>query len=638
MDAADFVMSVFDRTLAAYGLAVALVFGGDAFCSRARAQEGEWLLLPSSVAHEEEGVPTARRAAQQLTRALAASTPRLLPAERARARFEQRGSTAPLMVSHGDLDALARDAQMALYHVASGLPTKARQDVERALTRADKVLESLNRESLAARQLLDACLYLVRAHLQSNERQRAREQALECKRLVPDIEPDGTMHPPEVIGILAEAEAELRQREPGSLRVESVPEGCAVYINGRHLGETPYELAQLSPGEYRVQAECEEGRAGRVHRVSIGTARVVKRVDTRFEAAVQTSLDIALRYDSAEGQRSHAYADALEIGQTVGVAEVLLVLPIIDAQGKSSDVVQVDRIRMQDGKLMAAARLRIDPAGAVDEVALAGAAHDLRNGDRHDYTHEGPAALGEVYAVAIAPKLESRSGAPSPAAKLAEAPATPRPSTVATAPSKPQTTVSEPVRDDARDERASPPSPLGIVLGAVGGVATVVSWGLFASQLGLELGYSDQKQHGDDYTATLRHLERFEYIPLAVGGAGSLVLTASLPWLLPVETTPHKVPAWAIVAGSVGGAAAIAGTVFLVSGTQCSDFDVEGRCKAMLSTTHFGALLLAGSLPWLTVPVVYLLRHGSETRDTSSVSLLPAPDGRGASVSWRGRL
>ena len=89
------------------------------------AQKGEWLLLPSSVATEGEGTPSARRASQQLARVLGAGSPRLFPSERARTRFEQRGSTAPLMVSHGDLDALARDAQMALYHVASGLPARA---------------------------------------------------------------------------------------------------------------------------------------------------------------------------------------------------------------------------------------------------------------------------------------------------------------------------------------------------------------------------------------------------------------------------------------------------------------------------------------------------------------------------------
>ena len=83
----------------------------------------------------------------------------MLSPQRARGLYEQRGSTAPLSVSHTDLDALARDTQMALYHVASGLPGRARKDVERALARADLVLESLNRESLAAQQLLDACLY-----------------------------------------------------------------------------------------------------------------------------------------------------------------------------------------------------------------------------------------------------------------------------------------------------------------------------------------------------------------------------------------------------------------------------------------------------------------------------------------------
>src|SRR4029079_12187674 len=117
--------------------------------------------------HEAEGTPASRRAAQQLARSLGVGSTHVVQADRARSRFEQRGSTAPLMVSHGDLDALARDTQMALYHVASGLPGRARQDVERAMTRADKVLESLNRETLAAQQLLDACLYLVRAHLQS---------------------------------------------------------------------------------------------------------------------------------------------------------------------------------------------------------------------------------------------------------------------------------------------------------------------------------------------------------------------------------------------------------------------------------------------------------------------------------------
>ncbi len=611
---------------------------------RARAEPGAWLLLSSAVAHEGAGTPIARRAAQQLARALGTGSVRLVSPARARAEFEQRGSTAPLMVSHGDLDALARDTQMALYHVASGLPAKARQDVERALTRADKVLESLNRESLAAQQLLDACLYLVRAQLQSGQRQAAREQALQCRRRVPDIEPDGTMHPPEVIGILAEAEAELRQREPGSLRVESLPSGCAVYVNGRHLGEAPLELPQLGPGEYRLQAECQEGTAGRVHRVTIGSTRVVKRIDTRFDAAVQTSLDLSLRYDSAAAQHGHAYSDAVEVGRVVGAGEVLLLLPVIDAADKPTDVVQVDRIRVLDGHLLGAIRLRVDGAGAIDAKALSAAVRGLRRGEQISYAGAGAAPLAELQVPAQIP-AEDATPDKGRAAKTAAAKAAPAARAAGTLPPPPP--AGEPAAEPQppsvaggatppRDKGGWSPEPLGIGLGAAGAVATLVGWGLFAHQYALELRYSSQKNAGLSYANTLSELNAFEPVPLAVEAGGAALLTASLPWLLP-PAPPHHVPTWGIVAGGAGGALAIAGTVFLVRGAQCDRFDIEGRCSDILATTRFGALLLTGSLPFLGVPVVYLLRGPGQGRDTN-VSLQPAPGGRGAQLIWRGNL
>lgn len=602
-----------------------------------RAEPDESLVLPSSVARESEGTPTARRVAQQLTRALANAAPRLIAPDRARTRFEQRGSTAPLMVSHSDLDALARDAQMALYHVASGLPGRARQDVERALTRADKVLESLNRESLAAQQLLDACLYLVRAHLQSGERQSAREQALECRRLVPDIEPDGTMHPPDVIGILAEAEADLRQREPGSLRVESEPSGCAVYVNGRHLGEAPLELPQLSPGDYRVQAECDEGRAGRVHRVAIGSARVVKHIDTRFDAAILTSLDLALHYDSADMQHAHAYDDAVEVGRIVGAAEVLLVLPVIDVEGKATPVVQVDRVQVRNGKLMAAVRVHVDDAGAIEATALRAAVADLRAGQQRDHSGAAPTALEEVYAVAVGPPIP----APPVIARSQPAPvAAPQLSQVQT-----EASVEDADEDDtdsdadeaeplARHDDA-PPTTLGIVLGATGGALTLTSWALFGRQLHLESVYNQRKRDDLDTSAALRDLDATQYVPLAFAAGGAIVLTASLPWLLPRAS---KTPTWAWIAGGVGAGAVIAGTALLISGGNCGEFDLNGRCTDMLATTRFGGLLLVGSLPWLSLPLVYLLRGRPHQGDTNSVSLQPSAQSPGAQLVWRGQF
>jgi hypothetical protein len=607
--------------------------------SAVRAEPGEVLLLPSSVAREGEGTPTARRASQQLARALASSPQRLIAPDRARSRFEQRGSTAPLMVSHGDLDALARDTQMALYHVASGLPGRARQDVERAMTRADKVLESLNRETLAAQQLLDACLYLVRAHLQSGERQAAREQALECRRFVPDIEPDGTMHPPDVIGILAEAEAELRQREPGSLRVESAPPGCAVYVNGRHLGDAPLELPQLSPGDYRVQAECEEGRAGRVHRVSIGSARVVKSIDTRFDAAIQTSLDIALHYDSPELQQSHAYFDAVEVGRVVGAAEVLLVLPVASPQGKATDVVQVDRVQVRNGKLLAAVRLRVDDAGAIEAGALRAAVGDRRAGQQRDHSGPAPAPLSDVFGVATGPQPSEpppvASAAPRAVPAIETAPAERAGETPSEAAAIDAAIATDPTA--ARDDLdAAPPTTLGIVLGVAGGAITLTSWGLFARQLHLEAVYDDKKATPDaDTSAALHDLDTTEYLPLAVAAGGAAVMTTSLPWLLPRE---RATPTWAWIAGGVGAGAAIAGSALLISGGTCSEFDLNGRCTDILATTRFGGLLLVGALPLLSVPLVYLLRGGPHQGDTDSVSLQPSFGGQGGQLTWRGQF
>lgn len=590
-------------------LGVALLFAQSAF---AQAPRESWLLLSSAVASDEGGPATARRATQQLARVLEARNgPRLLSGDRARTTFEQRGSTAPLMVSHSDLDALARDAQMALYHVASGLTGRARDDVERALARADKVLESLNREALAAQQLLDACLYLVRAELTEHRRQEARDQALQCRRLVPDIEPDGTMHPPDVIGILAEAEAELRQREPGSLRVESVPSGCAVFINGRHLGEAPLELPQLSPGEYRVQAECDEGRVGRVHRVTIGSARVVKRIDTRFDAAVQSASDISLRYDSGEAQRKRAYADAVEIGRVVGVSDVLLALPMIDAAGKPTDKVQVDRIQVEDGKLLAVVRLRVDSAGAIDRAALGAAARDLLAHGEGDYTAKAPAQVTAPHEVAQQPP---EGGEPTSTAV--------------------EETESEATAGEERDENAWSPPAIGMVLGITGGVATLASWGMFAHQLSLESAYRDKIDANDNYERALTDLDDFELAPLIMGSAGTAALTASLPWLLPPA---EGVPTLGYVAGGFGGALAIAGAVLLVRGYECDKFDIADRCTDILATTRLGGLLLVGALPWLSVPIVYWMRDAG-AEDVARLTLEPTPAGSGGQVMLRGDL
>ena len=144
--------------------------------SAARAQstaEDRWLVMPSVVATQGDPKHPSRAASHALTEELREHGTRAFPIEESKGLFEQHGSTPPMTASAADIDELAKDAQRALYHVASGLPQRAKKDVERALERARRALESLNRETRAAQHLLDACLYLVRAHLQHGDRAEA---------------------------------------------------------------------------------------------------------------------------------------------------------------------------------------------------------------------------------------------------------------------------------------------------------------------------------------------------------------------------------------------------------------------------------------------------------------------------------
>lgn len=343
--------------------------------------------MPSAIGRDGDTVAAPRAVA-------AAFSKRVLPGltisgKQARAVFEKRGSSAPVPVSHSDLEALAHDAQLALYHVASGLLSQARQDVARAFVRADRALESLNRESLSAQQLLDACLFLARAHLMAHEHELALEQALECRRRVPEVQPDPKMHPPEVIGLVAEAEAELKLRNAGSLRVESEPDACTVYVNGRPLGRAPLELPQLSPGEYRLQAECAEGEIGRVHRVTVGSERVVQRIDTRLDAAVVTALELSLRYGSSADQQAYGAGDAVEVARVVGADSVLWVHAALDSQlVPAPGVVDLTRLRVRDGASIASVRIR-----ASDAASQTAAVAVLQAGKSLDLTGAVPRAL-----------------------------------------------------------------------------------------------------------------------------------------------------------------------------------------------------------------------------------------------------
>lgn len=561
--------------------------------------------MPSVVATHGDPKHPARAATHALIAELREHGTRAYRTDEAKALFEQHGSTPPMTASAADIDELAKDAQRALYHVASGLPQRAKKDVERALERARRALESLNRETRASQHLLDACLYLVRAHLQHNDRAEARSQALECRRLVPDARPETTVHPPDVIGVLAEAQALLRSHDPASLRIESEPTGCAAYVNGRNLGPTPRELSALSPGEYRIQVECESGVMGRVHRIALAGSRVTAKVDTRYDRAIETLFDISLHYATRDQEKSFLARDAVETARIVGASDVVVAW-VESTPNTTRAQVKLDRYRVSDGVRLAQAAISVDAGtGTLATDQLTRARKDLV--DPRASTRAIAAAAPVRAAVATAREPEPQS------------PEQPEP-------------IPEPVREPIIEDYEQPedgqgPSALtitGYVVGGVGLVAHVASWITYASLLDKQSIYKDALNANPmpldptaDMLTSLRDVRSADDPPLILGITGAALSTAALPMWLP-ET--KGITWWGWASGGAGLALAITGAVLHGSASSC-ELDFYQRCTEPALATDLGPMLLLQAAPLLAVPIVQGIRSLTEDRASVSVRL-----------------
>jgi hypothetical protein len=577
--------------ISGYALGVAFAsLASPAHAQTSSETNGRWLIVPALVAAEGEPLHPARAAARLLGQDLRAHGKRALSIEEAKTLFEQHGSTPPMTASAADIDQLARDAQRALYHVASGLPQRAKADVQRALERARRALESLNRETRAAQHLLDACLFLVRAHLQHGDRSAARNQALECRRLVPDILPDGTVHPPDVIGVFAEAQAELLMHEPAALRIESQPTGCAAYVNGRNLGPTPKELSQLSPGEYRLQVECDPGLMGRVHRVSLANSRVVVAIDTRYDRSIETLFDLSLSYGSAQQAAEHAGADAVETARVIGATDVIVATSLSNP-GSQAARVQLERYRVADGVQLARTVVAVtikDQRGVIDDAELESARAAL---------------TAKVTPASVA---ERRAPASAPAAPASEPVAAIEPAAIADAEVDPGAW-----QPDEPADRATPWPIVGYALAGLGVASYATGWILYGSALDDQQTYADALNANpmpDSPTTTeltaLRDADQAEEPPIVAGAIGGVLGTASIPLWLPEN---RGIPWWGWTIGATGLALAGTGAALSVGEASCQ-LDRFERCTEPTQATHLGAVLMLQAAPLLAVPIVQGIR------------------------------
>jgi hypothetical protein len=545
------------------------------------------------------GVPDGRTAlspANALEADLARRRVPVVSMHEARDRFTVRSRT-PLTASDSDLDVLAREAREALQHVAFGRTSAAEKSVREVIQRAERTLESLNRETARARQILDACLSLVRNALHEGKREDAVDHAMRCRRLVPDLAPSDSAHPANVVGVLAEADDLLRRMRTGKLTVKSQPDtNCSVYLNGRHLGTTPFVLDRAASGEYRVQVECAVGRAGRVHTVQLGDEPVNMTVDTAFDRAVFSDPRLFLSYETERAARRYLIEHAASAGRDVRAEDIVL----LRVQG---DVAELVRVHVAQNRMLGRARATWTSAG-FERNSLAKAITALNEG-----RVEGePLGTLEAEPALAAEKPADQGG-------LRQDPSGEAPSR-----SEPAT------RDDAeppawRRRTGFAMIPLALVFASVGfgmaGWSQLLLDDLIITNSG-DTPIPGKQQQEDRVSAA-------SYVGVAsapFGLAAAALLAVQHP----------SVPWWSYTLGVLGLGAAGGGIYLVAISNQCDLESEAGNCFRKRETASFGVLSVAAAVPLISVPIFHLVRRRPGDAK-AQVSALNVPGGSGLSLT-----
>lgn len=247
-----------------------------------------------------------------------------LSAEEAAERFDEEAGADPPELEAREIDQWLKHGRDAMQFLARSDYERAAESLRKAQQVSEQAAEALNRETAMARKVLDTCLFLVRSLWETNLHARAEAQATKCRQLVPSIDPTTALHTPEVRTVLRRIDERREHGGSVTLRVVSPQSGCVVRLNGLHLGETPFELSGLVPGEYRVQVECDQEARGRVHRVLLDQDRVVQ-IDPTLDRAARVDEELSLDYRSVEAFSKYIGKHGQALARSLGVDDVVFV-------------------------------------------------------------------------------------------------------------------------------------------------------------------------------------------------------------------------------------------------------------------------------------------------------------------------
>ena len=288
---------------------------------------------------------------------------RVWPLKEATTLFERKVSAEPVALSDQALERWLEDSRAGIRTLALGQHEAALRHLRRASQMSRAALTALNREDERAQRVLDTCLFLVRALLETGEQAGAQDQARECAFLAPGAEPQDLLHPPAALALYDQARREGAE-QTGKLIVDGDRKGCTVRINGRRAGRTPFETSNLSAGVYAIQVECDGQHPGRIHSARTGVGETRLRIDTSIDRIVRT--DPMLRLD-APGQTGSTTREAAahDIAHALPAQWVVLVSQL------SSDTIELDLVSASASR-MGCARIKLGTRGVrPDTLAIA---------------------------------------------------------------------------------------------------------------------------------------------------------------------------------------------------------------------------------------------------------------------------
>lgn len=547
------------------------------------AQSQDWLVLPATLGDETKWMkPTVDDLGRELRKqGVGVWTP-----GRAALAFEVRGSAPPAEVSEREAARWVERSQDALLKLVQAQTAAALKELERAQAFSRRSLETLNRDPKRGRTVLDTCLYLARAKMESGDRAAASAQAQECVQMAPATEPSPRMHPPEVLALYESAKKPDPQHA-GTLRVESQPPKCSIRINGVLMGKTPFELPNLYPGEYRIQLECDSKAPGRVHRVEVPAGGASLFIFDTFDHAVRSEPFLYLRYEEPPVMDQLAI-DARQIARALP-ASAVVVVSRIDPHVLELRLVTLRQIE----PTLARIELTDD---APSSEAVRAAVSTLLRGQCTDLTGQTPVPVdcvtGEPTAKTSAPITHPEMG--------------------------------------KRDRHELPHGRFvaGVTLASVGTASMLTGYGLFIARRSAGSDWL----HAPSELAPQDKWLRLGTGVIATSAAGAGLLVTAMPLVLPYRA---KTPWWAWLSGGLGLGAAAGAIVSAVTADpkppqSCKVSGPDPTACVERGRDVDRALVLGmTAAPLLVMPLVYLLRRGDRRIGHKLEPVLAIGRGRG---------